>query len=318
MVESISFPPALPKFDVFEQPEGTIDSVGSRRKIDPSEHAYGGLFACARTVLGHFLSTPKARAPILGMAIMLQALNPPAAATFEKRWGDVPPSDEQILDYLAESPPNLILTVPKDLERDLPKKSMCWGIDPHEPINLYHRLLWQISFSHELVHAILKHLFPQIKTLLLPGGIAGDDKDGGGESGHQFETMYFRFKLIAELKKSDAKTEMRMDTITRLLAQTKQKTFELDISTIQQILGSFETKRIYVPEFTNVEPYKASLKHTDPEKYGQYRVGGNSDDDDENPVEKPANGRTRNDGLGLTMAGPKFIGCRLVRDFEAE
>jgi hypothetical protein len=79
----------------------------------------------------------------------------------------------------------------------------------------------------------LKHLFPKITTPKLAGDILGQDNRGAGESGHQFETMYFGFKLEAEWIKKDTKDGERMDKVRRLLGRVKSKSYELGASSVK-------------------------------------------------------------------------------------
>ncbi|KAJ7456953.1 hypothetical protein FB451DRAFT_598965 [Mycena latifolia] len=328
------------KFSVFIQPAGTIHSVEAREEVNFDDNLYRAVFDSATTVLSHIAGTPLARAKILSMALIMHSHYVPATEAFAKRWGpDIPPTDAQISDYLTNSPPNVILASPADLEIGVSKSEVevCWGtvnkeseqneifvpIDLAERLKLpsecrttlsqHQRLLWHIAFTHELVHATLKHLFPNITTPKLPGGILGQ----GGEAGHQFEIMYFGSQLQAEWMKKDAKDANRMDRILRLLCKFKSQSYELvaDLDSVKKILDSFTTNRIYTPVFGQAAPYQPHL-------YGRFRVGGRSSDEEEQDDSDPDAPEIdivtgmQTAGLGLEVAGAQFRGCRLIMEPE--
>jgi hypothetical protein len=100
-----------------------------RENVGTADSKYAGVVDCATTVLSHFIATPLARSKVLALALMIHSYYTPATEAFSKRWGpDTPPTDEQILNYLSSNPPNLILACAPDLEKNLAKNAVCWGL----------------------------------------------------------------------------------------------------------------------------------------------------------------------------------------------
>ncbi|KAJ7281449.1 hypothetical protein C8J57DRAFT_1297649 [Mycena rebaudengoi] len=181
-----------------------------------------------------------------------------------------PPTAEMIVDILTKSHPDIIIcnlpdnaegTIrwgkvkrgPSDLARRhkiFIAKELCDAImakpnllkpQAHR-LRTFHRALFLVVLSHELIHILVKKIFsPQITIpALATPGIRGKGAPGLG-----FELKYFQFHLAAELPKHGLVKGQRLWTITQLLAEGDE-VYILSDAAVVRFIQSYSTPVVYV------------------------------------------------------------------------
>ncbi|KAJ7778440.1 hypothetical protein B0H16DRAFT_1846738 [Mycena metata] len=278
---------------------GSLRVTEDRQTLDRLDEHYAPLREAATVVFSHLRRSGHAKLRLHSMVYQIFRDCPLSQAAFTTRWeNDLGPTMEMVTDYLANHLPTLVLASRTELQAQLQKKQIVWGLVTKEDSNFgdaneiflpqdlaelivprasashlakIQRLIWSISLKHEVVHALTDYVFPRLSTPLLAGL---------GEAGHAFELLQFGFILEVEIEKKWAKTLERMTKIVRLLGRTKSKTFEIDETTVDLLLSSLESDRLYQ---VNVP---AQGKYTNPshQSYERFRIGEYSTDEAEDDV----------------------------------
>ncbi|KAJ7476054.1 hypothetical protein FB451DRAFT_265686 [Mycena latifolia] len=108
-----------------------------------------------------------------------------------------------------------------------------------------HRLLWVVTYCHELQHALLKASFSPAfitPTNSTPGSADGR---GHGEAGTNFENKFFGFVLLVEIKTLNTTGSDKLWRIESALAQKGGSIYILDPRTIKKMINDMDDGKRY-------------------------------------------------------------------------
>ncbi|KAJ7715133.1 hypothetical protein B0H16DRAFT_1898879 [Mycena metata] len=284
---------------------GSLRVTEDREIIGRADSRYAPLRDAATVVFGHLRRSNHAQMRMHSLLFRMFLEHPPAKAAFKVKWGnDVGPEPSLVKEYLAKHLPTLVLASPTDLDAELTKKQLAWGLVLKEdselgnaneiflpkdladlivsrkgasPVAEMQRLVWSVSLEHEIMHALTDYAFPHISTPLLEG--VGLDRNNG-EAGHAFELLHLGFIIEVEIPKKEVKTPHRMQHMTRILGRTNSTTFEIDEATVDLLLSSLESNRIHDVDVAVQQKY-VNQRH---QSYGRFRIGGYPTDEAEDDV----------------------------------
>ncbi|KAJ7497722.1 hypothetical protein FB451DRAFT_1212499 [Mycena latifolia] len=231
---------------IFHRPRGSTES----RNVD-TDAPFAVFRNLADTALTH-LSQGAASDIILSHLFHVTVVSPTAHAAFERKFGQAPSlaqMDTEICSYLNDTPPAIVFThlenspsghVVWGQVRDNGENEMLLSLELMEAIlgpvpaalaqeesarlSASHRLAWLISFMHEIMHCLSKHLFSDIRA-------------SATNAGRTFERLYMKFNLEMVSCCADQHNSRRMwFPKTHLVARLQDKRgFILDLETIARL-----------------------------------------------------------------------------------
>ncbi|KAJ7228975.1 hypothetical protein GGX14DRAFT_555015 [Mycena pura] len=276
---------------------------GSRTTVD-AQHSFFPILDLARITVNHLLGATGTK--YITEILTQIAKHPTARVELASRFGkDQKITEDVVQDFLQNRTPTLIV---KALVEDGHPQSLVWGrvnkkaepratenelfitqelveaicnptSAPGCDIQLYQKLLFIVTMSHELMHAITKHFFSSnFITPRLPRLEAEPGFDRG-ESGLTLEKKLFTFQLVAFWEETKYNRSDRMQTIGGLIGANSI----LAPDAVAKMLESFRmTDTIWIPWSEHLEKYKPSDNHIRHRISSPNAVEGGIDDGDNN------------------------------------
>ncbi|KAJ7747001.1 hypothetical protein B0H16DRAFT_1462231 [Mycena metata] len=313
---------------IYVQPKNTVEPE-ARQLVPDDSVQYAAVRACAAMVLKHMATSETLHSYLLSFLVQFQQRSAAAKDAFKQKWPELHvPKLSQVVDFLTNTPPDLVLLNPLDMQRELKKGQVAWGAvlkkgdlgarnEVFVPKDLADRLQPITSVRHHLSSISASPLImvpeQQSPTLQIWWTLiwaisffhetihAITKHSSQGEAGRTLEYEYFGFVLEVEWNKGDINVEDRMDRILRILGHN---------ATAKALLAALATDQMDAFAAEEAQVYKSTDK-----TLGRYRVGGSEQNEEEEEEETKVQAAPLGVGLGITGLDS---GCFLLKkDYSA-